>query len=115
MTDYTDIIARLEAATGPDVDLNAAILLALGWTTREGIAYDPRGNRAPTIPDLVGSLDAALALVGEKLPGREAEILALALKAMPGTLFKDRDWNFVSRLCKQVLLALFRALNHEET
>jgi len=112
---HADIISRLEKATGPDVDLNADILLALGWTTRDGAAFDPSGNRALTIPDLVGSLDAALALVGEKLPG--THWLICTSDDQPGMfaaiLTLEGGYSYASTPSLAVLLALFRSLEEE--
>ena len=67
----TDLIARLEAATGPDPELDKLISLEL-------VGFDP--DRLPTHwPDIgrpasphapyTASLDAAIALVEAKLPG----------------------------------------------
>lgn len=54
---------RVEAATGPDRVLNSDVLLALGWSVRDGMALNPAGDRAMRIPDLLGSIDDAMGLV----------------------------------------------------
>ena len=82
MGDLTALIERVEKATGPDSALDVAIACTLldarqhkAWNAANGLR--PRG--APPLPDDVfwmrharpytSSLDAALALVGEILPG----------------------------------------------
>ena len=73
----TAIIARLEAATGPDRELSRDIAFALGWRVCWGKWYSPataaearKSKKAlPAYPasleppDFTGSLDAALTLV----------------------------------------------------
>jgi len=61
-----DLIERIERATGPDRRLNADLLLALGWFGDKGGVLDPKGNRVSTIPDYLGSLDAAMTLIPDK-------------------------------------------------
>lgn len=87
MTTYTDIRARLEAATGPDRELNEEIAFAIRWRPTSGLpatsfaeheakhgyetawtAHAPFRLSWP-IPDYTASIDAAIALVEEKLPG----------------------------------------------
>lgn len=60
MTDLSDLIERVRAATGPDNDLCAEICRATGYTS-------------PPVPspyqgDILGSVDAAIAFVGWVLP-----------------------------------------------
>lgn len=62
-----NLIERIEAATGPDRALNADILRHLGWTQDGSVAFDPEGNRAYSIPDYTGSIDAAMSLVPDYL------------------------------------------------
>lgn len=57
------LIERIERAGGPDRALNADILRRLGWTQDGSDAFDPDGNRVLSIPDYLGSLDAAMTLV----------------------------------------------------
>jgi hypothetical protein len=53
----------VKVASGPDRDLNAALLTAFGWTKRlSGRVVDPDGQTCFTIPDLTASIDAVLAL-----------------------------------------------------
>ena len=65
--DLQRLVERIEAATGPDRALNADILRYLGWTQDGSDAVDPEGNRAHSIPDYTGSIDAAMSLVPEYL------------------------------------------------
>ena len=82
MSQYTDILARLRAATGPDRELDIKIWLATtAGATRQTIHVDhPQGaydidetrdasRRLITVPSFTASIDAALSLVAEKLPG----------------------------------------------
>lgn len=59
-----DLIERVERAEGPERRLNADLLLALGWFGDKKGALDPKGNRVSTIPDYLGSVDAAMTLLG---------------------------------------------------
>ena len=65
MGEMKALAANAAAFSGPDRDMNMSILLALGWYLRDFVAYTPEGNRATVIPDYLGSLDAACALVPE--------------------------------------------------
>jgi hypothetical protein len=88
----TDLLARLEAATGPDRELDAAIHLAvnpddfaskvmrgdycvqswdLGWGGISYVSLDSGGTSGGShpVPMVTASLDAALGLVGRVLPG----------------------------------------------
>lgn len=66
-----EIIAALEAADGPDWDLNAGIARALGWELievshtagRTGAWKKPNGELMYAAPFFTASLDAALTLV----------------------------------------------------
>lgn len=57
------ILARLRTGVAADQDLNAAGLQWVGYTVRDGVAYAPDGARCMSIPDVVGSVDAAEKLV----------------------------------------------------
>lgn len=57
----SDLIARLEAATGPDRELDRAIAKALGVMP----LYEMRGQIGGSWPDCTASIDAALTLVPE--------------------------------------------------
>ena len=56
---HSDLIARLEAATGPDRDLDRAIAKALGVMP----LYELRGQIGGSWPDYTASIDTALTLV----------------------------------------------------
>lgn len=88
MADYTDLIARLEKATGPDRELDAAIIVATTPTrsTADDLIYltetrsddqcapgtywlkQRSGASLHTAPELTASIDSALALVERCLP-----------------------------------------------
>jgi hypothetical protein len=115
-----DIITRLEAATGPFSGMDGDAL------ARD--MADALGSRmdyfSACLRALRGSLDAALALVGEKLPGdrivgvteaRTADVEAhSAVITIPG----PSAWQSFSASAPTpalaVLLALFRALQSSE-
>ncbi len=78
MTTLPELIARLEAATGPDRELDGELALSAGWTfqkmARDRVAYWRRPGETEyymrgTLPPYTASLDSALALVEAKLPG----------------------------------------------
>ena len=60
------LLAKLEAATGPSRELDAAIALAVGWRERDGMLgwewVAPEG-RMRGLPHFTKSLDAAMTLV----------------------------------------------------
>lgn len=60
-----DLIARVEAAGESYPKLNADVLTALGWTVRNVVAIDPKGDVARRIPDMLSSIDDAMAIVPE--------------------------------------------------
>lgn len=133
MTNYQDIITRLEAASGPDRELDADIWL----NTTEGAtrvstpvrsstdAWPPyiidetrdASGRLIIVPSYTASLDASIALVERKLPGAELEMTNLYGVARV-TLF-DVDNSFhgedhCNRLQTALLIALFKALQAQE-
>jgi len=65
MSKYSDIIARLEAATGPDRDIDRTIAFDLGLGEAQIIAAG----------DYTHSIDAALGLVNRVLPGCNINII----------------------------------------
>lgn len=85
MSKYSDIIERLEKATGPDRVLDAAILLAIeGWTMHEdtdpkigvfafweGEPWKSTCHNCSSWEAVTASIDAAIALVERMLPGCE--------------------------------------------
>ena len=86
-----DLLERLEAATGPDREIDKAVMLAIG-RAREidpWMFYGPgetvwcfgdyeHESVNPALPYVTASLDAVLALVEEKLPGWTVEIIRLS-------------------------------------
>lgn len=82
MTDLHSLLTRAEAATEPDRELDAYIMCALnGYTMHEdsnpndgifafwdGAPWESTCHNCTIWPEVSASLDAALALVGEKLP-----------------------------------------------
>ena len=63
-----DLIARVEAANGPDREIDADISRTLGLTYRDGAFGIGYGDDWPQA-ELTASIDAALALVERMLPG----------------------------------------------
>lgn len=133
MADYSELIERVEKCSGPDRELDCLIDCFrhnrefLGWTADTGIV----GYRYehPTIGADLGcwrigytsSLDAALALVEEKLPGwtrlvdATAPDLGICVELFPSDDIAERtesargDHN---RETHATLLALLRALSN---
>lgn len=83
MIDLTDLITRLEGATGPDREIDAEIAVALSddpdaWVVNpspqrvfSGVpgCWTDGPHKIHLAPEYTASLDAALSLVAEKLPG----------------------------------------------
>ena len=67
--DLTDILARLEAATGPDQELDKLIGAALGSNPHITGPVSAAGVGITRYDHITASLDAALALVERVLPG----------------------------------------------
>lgn len=67
MTDLLKLAERVEAATGPDRELDAAIMCARGasWVTDGMAFYGERGNYTAAVPvqPFTASLDAAMTLL----------------------------------------------------
>ena len=78
MSDPRDLIQRLEAATEGSRELDAAVHCAVfgphPLNLPTGKHLDPRHYYNRNLPHLTTSLDAILALVGEKLPGEPVSI-----------------------------------------
>jgi hypothetical protein len=73
MADLTDLIARLQAAEGPDRGLDAEIAAAVGWThvgKRDGykdiIGFMPGRPSVTRIPRFTSSMDSAFQLIPER-------------------------------------------------
>lgn len=66
-TVLSDLLARLEGATGPDRTLDSQV-----WCAAHG--YEWRQDRAVSDPAVTASLDQALALVEAVLPGEFIEL-----------------------------------------
>lgn len=60
-----DLIAQLEAATGPDRELDAAIKELVGHAWDYAADWGMRGNEKPVALPYTASIDAALTLVPE--------------------------------------------------
>lgn len=121
-----ELIARLEAATGPDRELDAAIALAVGYTTYpdgygDGNEWiDPQGNHLPRAvrmgaqpPKFTASIDAALTLVpdgclwgagDEDCTGRP-----WAWCLPPGRSWDDADNSYAATPALAICIAVLKA------
>ncbi len=99
MNPLTEIISKLEKATGPDRELDGQIALAIGWTfvalaeQRERKAWwrEPGAewfSRREKPPHFTGSIDSALTLVPE---GKYWEVAF----GLPTPTIKTRYWGQV--------------------
>lgn len=67
MSDLKELLAKVEACKGPDRKIDAALALGLGIAKEE---VRPSGLRLQTTsPPYTGSVDAAISLVEQLLPG----------------------------------------------
>lgn len=76
-----ELLERVEAATGPDRELDRDILKALptptdGWGSvwPEHITWDSLTLLSPWAAPITASIDAAVALVEKMLPGRDVNL-----------------------------------------
>lgn len=101
MTPLTDLLRRVEGATGPDRELDADVLAALLDARRERGYHNANAMRAKGSADLpardywrrcgplvTASVDAALALVERVLPGLVIDMCRLG---RPGNQFQVRE------------------------
>lgn len=122
--DLSKLIERVENATGPDRELDLELANVAGWRCDGDWLYTPDGAMAAftadSPPAYTSSLDAALALVEEKLPGwtrlvdATAPELGICVELFPSDDIAERtesargDHN---RETHATLLALLRALS----
>lgn len=109
-----DLLARIEAATEGDNDLDRDIAIALGWVPPAiGLPfwrYDD-GNHWGALPDWSTSIDAAVALVERVSPGAEYEISTIYHVAHVSLPLNDGDrCANVRRADMNVPLAILAAL-----
>lgn len=111
MSELERLAERCERASGPDRELGADILRALGWTQDGHNAYTPDGDRALSIPDYTASLDAAMTLVPEDMR-HEIEITTLYRVARVSVNLNhghDDGPHYGSNECNSIPLALTAA------
>lgn len=127
-TPYTDIISKLEGATGPDRELDVLIMEAIGGARR----IDPYTFYGPAekvwsfgkyedesrawngpLPYVTASLDRALALVKENLPGWNVRLLDVEEQGELAILWRGKKEHASldgANLAICLLIALFKAL-----
>lgn len=97
MSDLLELAARVEAATGPDRELDLLIAKALGFRALHlafipggsDLAWDPRGSGCGFVVEhYTASLDAALSLVPE----------GLRIAAIAEQFFEDLDHPWLVKL-----------------
>jgi hypothetical protein len=81
---YSEILARLETATGPDREIDARIAYAVDWTVG-GVPFrkiceeiDGEMYWCGDLPPYTASLDAVVALIESELPGWWWQVRSLA-------------------------------------
>lgn len=143
MADYSDLIARLEKAEGPQQELDARIIAALlapasatvaqspingrwcvfngEWNGKPRLWETPTGFRADH-ESVTGSLDAAIALTEKMLPGWGWNVERYG-HSCEGTLIEigshpdeaDREWSATSHTpAIALLIATLKALQSLE-
>jgi hypothetical protein len=132
MSDFSDLIARLQSATEGSRELDALIAAATGWVLsgRSDHVDDDKVHDiwrcgeveryAP--PEVTRSVDAALALIERKLPGNF--VLVKSIESNPGEIiwngkiesvnYELRAWANASTPALALCLALLRALPDQQ-
>lgn len=113
-----DLIRRVEAATGPDRELDFDVCAALGLYEAEP-TYGPHLRRIWHGPRLTASIDAALALVEKVLPGcTDTSDASYPEAGIEWTLFPDGGDDWITGTAKTrplaIIAALLRALKQQE-
>ncbi len=91
------LITTLEQAEGGSLELNIGLLCACGYETMEGLWFDAAGKHlALSSLNFTGSIDAAIALVREKLP--KWRVSALLETARRGPVISPGTWEAALRL-----------------
>jgi hypothetical protein len=110
-----DLIKRLEGATGPDRELDLAVCQVCGIFY--SYADTPTGPKHISCPAYTASLDAALALVGEKLPDAAWSVGNRAFGGQAYLMLKPAAAMFDgigSSPALAVLIALLKALEADQ-
>ena len=116
MSDYREIIERLEKMDGPDTETDIDIWCEI--FAPDAAAIDP-GFRAPPY---TASLDAAIALVEKMLPGWDFELTKFGSHGSVAILWPEglrdawarRTWSEGATPTIAVLIAFFRALESSD-
>lgn len=105
MSDLADLKRRVEEATGPDRELDAAIAVALdsyfiipprwegdeigyGYVDRDGVQNHPAYGGAQLVPVYTASLDATVALIEQVMPGYSKQVIIVSDHAV-AEIWKD--------------------------
>jgi hypothetical protein len=132
MADLSELIARVEGATGPDRELDTLIEVAARWIEAGRVGLAPehrakwRGSRSGYVSDgfstyaaerYTSSLDAALALCERVLPGWTARLWISERRSacvLTDDLGSDGETYAAPTAPLAVILAVLRALHHKE-
>ena len=119
MTDRAELLSKLEAATGPDMDLDAALAEFAGAQIkrepkpRNWRVAEKRAGPWRNLPRYTSSIDAALALVERLLPGFDYILEhtngGLTISCLLGTADPDKR-AFGATPSLAILIALLRSL-----
>lgn len=105
---WDELADACERADGPSRELDFKImLLANGKNPDE---HRINGQFAHLIPKHITSLDVIVALIAEKLPGQEAQLLNDAMEHVAQNGW--RDPHYAQYLCRALCAAFCRAMHH---
>lgn len=136
MPNHAELIDKLEKATEGSRELDAAIFRALGAPLPDQFAslkvdlqWQPDGTATMPVgemqvrynpPAYTTSIDAIVALIERKLPGRESELVNEARAAVGKAHAlhvrrwkRDEDGSYTHALALALCIALLRALQHQ--
>lgn len=108
-----EILARVEKATGPDREIDAALAIVFGWTHEVNIEEDfecwrDTNGKAAYLPRLTDSIDAITRLIERQLPGWHIASGTVGEQDTPWACLTEPDGEFRDFAAHHVSEALAR-------